>query len=112
MFLSKNKKNNVCPCKPQFYYIKLGLKGVKIIYACFRDEFCYFSTTLGLDINANRLLRNCIVNICYFSNKKGLVSSCESSPVCLNCQVFFFYYLKSNINIYNIISNLAIKEQK
>ena len=31
MFLSKNKKNNVYPCKPQFYYIKVGYKGVKII---------------------------------------------------------------------------------
>ena len=31
MFLSKNKKNNVYPCKPQFYYIKVGSKGVKII---------------------------------------------------------------------------------
>ena len=37
-FLSKNKKTNVYPCKPQFYYIKLGFKGVKIIYVhvCFR----------------------------------------------------------------------------
>ena len=31
MFLSKNKKNNIYPCKPQFYYIKVGFKGVKII---------------------------------------------------------------------------------
>ena len=31
MFLSSNKKNNVYPCKPQFYYIKMGFKGVKII---------------------------------------------------------------------------------
>ena len=31
MFPSKNKKNNVYPCKPQFYYIKVGFKGVKII---------------------------------------------------------------------------------
>ena len=30
MFLSRNKKNNVYPCKPQFYYIKVGFKGVKI----------------------------------------------------------------------------------
>ena len=30
-------KNNVYPCKPQFYYIIVGFKGVKIIYACFRD---------------------------------------------------------------------------
>ena len=31
MFLNRNKKNYVYPCKPQFYYIKVGLKGVKII---------------------------------------------------------------------------------
>ena len=24
MFLSRNNKNNVYPCKPQFYYIKVG----------------------------------------------------------------------------------------
>ena len=29
MFLSRNKKNNVYPFKPQFYYIKVGFKGVK-----------------------------------------------------------------------------------
>ena len=30
MFLSRNKRNNVYPCKPQFYYIKVGFKGVNI----------------------------------------------------------------------------------
>ena len=39
MFSSRNKKNNVYPCKPQFYYVKAGLKGVKIIYVCFRDVY-------------------------------------------------------------------------
>ena len=31
MFLRRNKKNNVYPCKLQFYYIKVGFKGVNII---------------------------------------------------------------------------------
>ena len=31
MFMRRNKKNNVYPYKPQFYYIKVGFKGVKII---------------------------------------------------------------------------------
>ena len=31
MFLSRIKKNNEYPCKPQFYYIKVGFKGVNII---------------------------------------------------------------------------------
>ena len=30
-FLSRNKKINVYPCKLQFYHIKVGLKGVKLI---------------------------------------------------------------------------------
>ena len=30
-FFSRNKKNYVYHCKPQFYYIKVGFKGVKII---------------------------------------------------------------------------------
>ena len=31
MFLSRNEKNNIYPCKPQFYYIKVGFKGVNNI---------------------------------------------------------------------------------
>ena len=30
-FLSRNKKINIYPCKSQFYCIKVGFKGVKII---------------------------------------------------------------------------------
>ena len=30
MFLSRNNKTNIYPFKPQFYYIKVGFKGVKI----------------------------------------------------------------------------------
>ena len=31
IYLSRNMKNNVYPCKPQFYYIKVGFKGINII---------------------------------------------------------------------------------
>ena len=31
MVLNRNKKNNIYPCKLQFYYIKVGFEGVKII---------------------------------------------------------------------------------
>ena len=31
MFYVVKRKNNVYPCKPQFYYINVGFKGVKII---------------------------------------------------------------------------------
>ena len=38
MFSSKNKKKNVYPCKPQFYYIKVGCKGVYITRTCYHDD--------------------------------------------------------------------------
>ena len=38
MFWSKNKKKKVYPCKPQFYYIKVGFTGVFIARTCFPDE--------------------------------------------------------------------------
>ena len=31
MFFSRNQENYVYPCKSQFYYIKVGFKGIKII---------------------------------------------------------------------------------
>ena len=42
MFWSKNKKN-VYPCKPQFYYIKVGCKGVFVTRTCFHDVACAFA---------------------------------------------------------------------
>ena len=33
--LSRKKKNNVYPCKPQFYYMKVGFKGSKLYRAVF-----------------------------------------------------------------------------
>ena len=56
MLLSKNKKNNVYPCKPQLFYIKVGFMGVKIIEACLRDEFQYnmrFRDSSALEIHRN-----------------------------------------------------------
>ena len=41
MFWSKNKKK-VYPCKPQFYYIKVGCKGVFVTQTCFRDAVKFF----------------------------------------------------------------------
>ena len=38
MFFSRYKKNNVYFCKPQFYYVKVGFKGVTIYRYVFRDE--------------------------------------------------------------------------
>ena len=56
MFLSRNKKNNVYPRKPTFYNIKMGFKGVKIIQACYRDEYVsFYLKTLSKKKNAGKI---------------------------------------------------------
>ena len=46
MFLSRNKKINVYPCKPQYYCINVGFKGVKAMKACFYDGYQNFRTSM------------------------------------------------------------------
>ena len=43
MFSSRNKKNNVYPCKPQVYYIKVGLRGSKLYRHVFVMRFGYLA---------------------------------------------------------------------
>ena len=62
MFLSKNKKNNVCPCKPQFYYIKVGFKGVKL----YRHVFLMAA---GLHINMEEICFSLHTFLEYFQSK-------------------------------------------
>ena len=50
MFWSKIKKTNVYPCKPHFYYIRVGCKGVFITRTCFRDVI----TPYGLSLDSLR----------------------------------------------------------
>ena len=57
--LSRNKKNNVYPCKPQFYYIKVGLNGVKLYRHVFVMRFHQIC------VKTNGLLRFCISNSLY-----------------------------------------------
>ena len=35
--LEQKEENNVYPCKPQFYYIKVGCKGVFVTWTCLHD---------------------------------------------------------------------------
>ena len=37
-------RNNVYPCTPQFYYTKVGCKGVFVTRTCFRDVFKNLTT--------------------------------------------------------------------
>ena len=64
MFLNRNKKNNVYPCKPHFYYIKMGFKGVNIIKACFRDDVPHLCRLWLLDIRNAYFEATNILNWC------------------------------------------------
>ena len=46
LFLSRNKKDNVYPCKPQFYYIKVGFKGGQNYIGVFSSCVLWFNKTV------------------------------------------------------------------
>ena len=57
VFLSSNKKNNVYPCKPQFYYIDVGFKGSKLyrrVFVMYVSDYdnltCFVSRVEGIRI--------------------------------------------------------------
>ena len=58
MFLSRNRKNNVYPCKPQFYYIKVGLRGSKLYRR-------FFVMAEGPDMLTMRLIRTNVQKACF-----------------------------------------------
>ena len=46
LFLSRNKKINAYPCKPQFYYIKVGFKGSEL----YRRVLVMMDVQTGLEL--------------------------------------------------------------
>ena len=70
--LSKNKKNNVYPCKPHFYYIKVGFKGSKLYRCVFVMYFFYF--TISFEFCIPIYIRT------YFTGRlTSLVQQCSTS---------------------------------
>ena len=61
-FRAKIRKN-VYPCKPQFYYIKVGCKGVFIARTCLHDEVTTL-TYLGPVVQSNISLTINSLSIC------------------------------------------------
>ena len=44
LFLKQKQEKYVYPCIPQFYYIKVGCKGVYIVRACLHNGLSDFDT--------------------------------------------------------------------
>ena len=98
MFWSKNKKNRYTPI-PQFFYIKVGFKGVYISRTCFPDGwfpsficFSYFhfqEQELSFDIDSSSSILILVVNmkcISYFMYL--LIIHFFFSPLFFNLRLF------------------------
>ena len=57
MFFSRNKKNNVYPCKLQFYYIKVGFRGSKLYRHVFVTSLSLKHAQLLSKAMSNSLLK-------------------------------------------------------
>ena len=85
MFLSRNKKNNVYPCKPQFYYIKVGFKGVKL----YRHVFVMAVLQIS-DVDIIFIMKTYLYNV---------------DPLKTH-----FYTIKLGLQVYTLFSYLCLKQ--
>ena len=73
MFLSRSKKNNVYPCKAQFYYIKVGFRGSLLYKHVFvmasqgPSKQLQFLRSHSFKLNKRRFRLNVLANV--FSNR-------------------------------------------
>ena len=77
MFLSRNKKNKVYPCKPQFYYIKWGLRGSKLYGYVFVMDVIRRLTTILRENSADDKLMIFFI----LSQTIGFDNSCKLSKL-------------------------------
>ena len=105
MFLSRNKKNNVYPCKPQFCYIKMGFKGGQNYIGVFSWWLSMSRCTLSWNFNENPqwgLGRSVIFKSSEMILNKIWISSTvaiaikikyfETTPFFIYCGNFLFYF--------------------
>ena len=97
MLSSKIKKNNIYPCKPQFYYIKVGF-----------SPFSIATTSLGeerANLSAFRTFVQCaLVWFCLFPLPLGVWEGLRFVIVVLpELFSYLFFFSKNKIN--NIIAN-------
>ena len=79
MLLSRNKENNVYPCKPKFYYIKVGFKGFKIIQVCFRvagNKILWKRGEIALNPKEQFLLFSTIFSIYLYLQESNYIFIC------------------------------------
>ena len=63
MFKSRNKLNNNLPCKPEYFYIKVGFKGGQHYIGMFCDVIelcCIIHSVSEKKRHSRRLVRTCV----------------------------------------------------
>ena len=101
--LSRNKKNNVYPCKPQFYYIKWGLRGSKLYRYVFvmiwiwatNWQFCWTSVI--------------IVEVLFCSQLFYWICAVLFRHCIFPLHVFFRYFLKAVLRDCNLYCMTSVK---
>ena len=63
MFLSRNKKNNVYPCKPQFYYIKVGSNLYRRVFVMLGFWLLIATSTFALFLRTHVFNYMCITDV-------------------------------------------------
>ena len=119
MFLDNNKKNNVYPCKPQFYYIKVGFNGGQNYIGMF--SWCYLLYMYDpylLPLNNVLFLNNIsLLTYLFHANYSVVYEETQSNRVSdfrdfvcslLPKAILFYFYCNSTVICYLLIAYLFI----
>ena len=78
IFWSKIRKN-VYPCKPHFYFIKVGCKGVFVTRTCFRDD--------------NLQTQTAPTRLCFWNIPTSSIYTMLTHPCNLHTYAFHLYFI-------------------
>ena len=111
VFLSRNMKNNVYPCKPQFYYIKMGFKGGQNYIGM--HLWCMLTSksisirgiqetigqVCGQRISKQSICRCLWKNVTQNNTGRSLIPSCQPVLQWLHSPIYLSYYSNKTGNM-------------
>ena len=110
MFLGRNKKNNVYPCKPQFYHIKVGLLGSKLyrcVFVMLSKFICYQSC-----IKCEFALQGCYLLYGLANVDLGLLKCAGRVRICFFVLFFFFLcILNARDHVFDEVIQLEFEKE-
>ena len=92
IFLSRNKNNNIYPCKPQFYYTKVGLRGLGVRSTLYR----HVCVTTGMYGYITDIVRCIIISLFfqqYYSFLEMILIKCSHCDVTINVSYMYSVFV-------------------